>query len=37
MDSNIFPSDVKLLELTDYLFKVEKWGYYEIILLGNYV
>ncbi|WP_373318060.1 Rgg family transcriptional regulator [Streptococcus sciuri] len=25
----------ELLELTDYLFKVEFWGYYEIILLGN--
>ena len=35
MDSTIFPSDEELLQLTDYLFKVEKWGYYEIILLGN--
>lgn len=37
MDSNIIPSDEELLHLTDYLFKVEKWGYYEIILLGNCV
>ncbi|RMI73758.1 Rgg/GadR/MutR family transcriptional regulator [Streptococcus iniae] len=37
MDSNIFPTDEELLQLTDYLFKVEKWGYYEIILLGNCV
>ena len=37
MDSIIIPSDNELLRLTDYLFKVEKWGYYEIILLGNCV
>ncbi|EOT44534.1 quorum-sensing system transcriptional regulator Rgg3 [Enterococcus columbae] len=37
MDSTIVPSDEELLQLTDYLFKVEKWGYYEIILLGNCV
>lgn len=37
MDSSIIPSDEELLQLTDYLFKVEKWGYYEIILLGNCV
>ncbi|EGQ2915766.1 Rgg/GadR/MutR family transcriptional regulator, partial [Staphylococcus pseudintermedius] len=37
MDSNIFPTDEELLQLTDYLFKVKKWGYYEIILLGNCV
>lgn len=37
MDSTIIPSDKELLQLTDYLFKVEKWGYYEIILLGNCV
>lgn len=37
MDSNVIPSDEELLQLTDYLFKVEKWGYYEIILLGNCV
>lgn len=35
MDSKIFPSDEELVQLTDYLFKIEKWGYYEIILLGN--
>ncbi|RSJ89029.1 helix-turn-helix domain-containing protein [Streptococcus cristatus] len=37
MDSTIVPSDEELLQLTDYLFKVERWGYYEIILLGNCV
>ncbi|HEL0795657.1 TPA: Rgg/GadR/MutR family transcriptional regulator [Streptococcus equi subsp. zooepidemicus] len=37
MDSSIIPSDDELLQLTAYLFKVEKWGYYEIILLGNCV
>ncbi|MGW8382442.1 Rgg family transcriptional regulator [Streptococcus parasuis] len=37
MDSSIIPSDEELLQLTDYLFKVERWGYYEIILLGNCV
>lgn len=37
VDSNIFPTDEELLQLTDYLFKVEKWGYYEIILLANCV
>lgn len=37
MDSSVIPSDDELLQLTDYLFKVEKWGYYEIILLGNCV
>ena len=37
MDSNVIPSDEELLQLSDYLFKVEKWGYYEIILLGNCV
>ena len=35
MDSRIIPSDEELLRLTDYLFKVEKWGYYEIIIFGN--
>ncbi|MCO4466292.1 Positive transcriptional regulator, MutRfamily [Streptococcus infantarius subsp. infantarius] len=35
IDSSIKPSQEELLELTDYLFKVEFWGYYEIILLGN--
>lgn len=37
MDSSVIPSDEELLQLTDYLFKVKKWGYYEIILLGNCV
>lgn len=35
MDSRIIPSDEELLQLTDYLFNVEKWSYYEIILLAN--
>ena len=35
MDSRIIPSYEELLQLTDYLFKVEKWGYYEIIIFGN--
>ena len=37
MDSTIIPSDEELLQLMDYLFKVEKWGYYEIVLFGNCV
>ena len=37
MDSTIFPSDEELFQLTNYLFNVEKWGYYEITLLGNCV
>ena len=37
LDSKITPSDEELLQLTDYLFKLEKWGYYEIMLLGNCV
>ncbi|VKO84137.1 Positive transcriptional regulator, MutR family [Streptococcus pneumoniae] len=37
MDSSIIPSNKELLQLTDYLLKVEKWGYYEITLLGNCV
>lgn len=37
MDSSIIPSNKELLQLTDYLFKVEKSGYYEITLLGNCV
>lgn len=37
MDSRIIPSDEELLQLTDYLFNVEKWSYYEIILLANCV
>lgn len=37
LDKDVAPSDEELLQLTDYLFNVEKWGYYEIILLGNCV
>lgn len=37
MDSTIIPSDEELFQLTNYLFNVEKWGYYEITLLGNCV
>lgn len=37
LDNTIKPTEDELLKLTDYLFKVEKWGYYEIILLGNCV
>ena len=37
VDQKIFPSDEEILNLTDYLFQVESWGYYEIILLGNCV
>lgn len=35
IDPNIAPTTDELKELTDYLFKVEYWGYYELILLGN--
>lgn len=37
MDLRIIPSDEELLQLTDYLFNVEKWSYYEIILLASCV
>lgn len=37
VDENYKPSDKELLLLTDYLFRVEVWGYYEIILLSNCV
>ncbi|MDO4912563.1 MAG: helix-turn-helix domain-containing protein [Lactobacillus sp.] len=37
LDHRIKPSSEELQNLTDYLFKVEKWGYYEITLLGNCV
>ena len=37
VDQKVFPSDEEILNLTDYLFQVESWGYYEIILLGNCV
>ncbi|AXJ13291.1 helix-turn-helix domain-containing protein [Streptococcus pluranimalium] len=32
---NISPSEEELIELSDYLFSVEIWGFYEIVLLGN--
>lgn len=35
MDSTIKPTEEELIQLTDYLFKVEIWGYYEITLLAN--
>src|SRR5699024_12686037 len=31
------PQKEELLALTDYLFKVESWGIYEIVLFGNCV
>ena len=37
LDRSHKPTDEELLKLTDYLFKIENWGYYEIILLGNCV
>lgn len=35
LDNSIMPLEEEILNLTDYLFKIEMWGYYEIILLGN--
>lgn len=35
LDNSIMPLKEEILNLTDYLFKIEMWGYYEIILLGN--
>lgn len=35
VDPSFKPSNSELSELIDYLFKVENFGYYEIILLGN--
>lgn len=35
VDENIYPSQQEIEYLTDYLFKIEFWTYYEIILLGN--
>lgn len=35
LDNDVAPTEEEILQLTDFLFKVEKWGYYEIILLGN--
>lgn len=37
LDKSIAPTTDELLELTDYLFKIENWGYYEITLFGNCV
>lgn len=37
VDDTIYPTEEELFQLTDYLFKIEKWTYYEIILLGNCV
>lgn len=34
-DCAIKPTKDEILKVTDYLFKFENWGYYEIILLGN--
>ncbi|MBW8012993.1 Rgg/GadR/MutR family transcriptional regulator [Lactobacillus helveticus] len=35
LDSRIKPEKNEIVKLVDYLFKVEYWGYYEIMLLGN--
>ncbi|HEO3616222.1 TPA: quorum-sensing system transcriptional regulator Rgg2 [Streptococcus agalactiae] len=35
IDQSIEPNQEELARLTDYIFTVEQWGYYEIILLGN--
>ncbi|AGM99228.1 Rgg/GadR/MutR family transcriptional regulator [Streptococcus iniae] len=35
IDQTIKPDESEINQLTDYLFKVEHWGNYEIILLGN--
>lgn len=37
LDKEISPTEEEIRGLIDYLFKVERWGYYEIILLGNCV
>lgn len=37
LDSNVCPTREEIAQLVDYLFKIEKWGYYEITLLGNCV
>ena len=37
LDNSIAPTEEEIIQLIDYLFKVEKWGYYEIMLLGNCV
>lgn len=36
-EPEIKPTLEEIAKLTDYLFKIEKWGYYEITLLGNCV
>lgn len=36
-DETIKPNEKELLAITDYLFSVEHWGYYEITLFGNCV
>ncbi|MDG4511607.1 helix-turn-helix domain-containing protein [Streptococcus suis] len=35
INTSFLPTDEEMQQLTDYLFKIEKWGSYEIILLGN--
>lgn len=35
LDCNISPSKKEIQKLTDYLFKIDNWGYYEITLLAN--
>lgn len=37
IDTQFAPTSEEILQLTNYLFKIEKWGCYEIILLGNCV
>ncbi|NQP31260.1 helix-turn-helix domain-containing protein [Streptococcus suis] len=37
MDTTVQPTEDELAELTDYLFGVEIWGHYEVILLANCV
>lgn len=35
IEPTVEPSEEEVTRLTDYLFGIEQWGYYEIILLGN--
>lgn len=37
IDENFGPTEEEITNLTNYLFEIENWGYYEIILLGNCV
>lgn len=37
IDENFGPTKEEITNLTNYLFEIENWGYYEIILLGNCV